>query len=106
MLQIELKGIESSESRPFHKFKLIGGTLEKLLADKKHPARKALIWQNLYFGSRTRKSVKLPGSFHATNSPLSLHPEILNEVLRYVYLPKDVKNEYCAELKKQTKKGR
>jgi len=24
------------------------------------------------------------------NSPLSLHPELLDEVLKYVYLPKDV----------------
>ena len=28
------------------------------------------------------------------NSPLSLHPEILEEVLKYVYLPKDVVDAY------------
>lgn len=105
MLQTELKEIESSESRPFHKFKLIGGVLEKLLADKKHPARKALVGQNLFFGSRTRKRVKLPQSFHATNSPLSLNPEILEEVLSYVFLPKDVINAYRAELKLTDKSG-
>lgn len=99
MLQMELKEIGRSESRPFHKFKLMSGVLEKLLADKKHPARKALIRQNLFFGSRTRKRVKVPQSFRATNSPLSLNPEILEEVLRYVFLPKEVVNAYRADLK-------
>jgi hypothetical protein len=98
MLQVELRRVENSEQHPPHYFKLIGGELEKILADKNHPAREALIWQNLYFGSHARKRVKLPRSFHATNSPLSLHPEILEEVLRYVYLPKDVKAAYRAEL--------
>src|SRR5262245_21230139 len=106
MLPIELKEIENSESRPFHKFKIAGGALEKLVADKNHPARKALLWRNFYFGSRARKSVKRPGSFHATNSPLFLHPEILDEVSRYIYLPKDVKAAYRAQLESQSQEDR
>ncbi len=98
MLQTELKNIESSEKRPPQKFNLLGGTLEKILADKKHPAREALIWQNLHFGSRMRKRARIPNAFHATNSPLSLYPEILDEVLKYIYLPKDVRAAYRAEL--------
>jgi hypothetical protein len=49
-------------------------------------------------GSRARKSVRISSAFHGTNSPLSLHPEILEEVLRYVYLPKDVIAAARAEL--------
>jgi hypothetical protein len=41
-----------------------------------------------------RKSVSVPTPFYAENSPFSLDPDILNLVLEYVYLPKDVVNAY------------
>jgi hypothetical protein len=103
MLKLELDNIEKSEKHPPQRFKLSSGALEKILDDKEHPAREALVWQNLYFGSRVRKKVWLARYMHSTNSPLSLHPEILDEILRYVYLPKEVVNAYRAELTTRSK---
>jgi hypothetical protein len=68
--------------------------------DKDHPARAPLVWQNLFFGGRMRKKVKMNLIFHAENAPLTLHPEILDEVRRYVYLPSDVVEAYQRELTK------
>jgi hypothetical protein len=100
MFQTEINNIERSEKYPPQHFKLFGGKLEKIIADKKHPAREALIWQNLYFGSRARNKVRLPRLMHAANSPLSLHPEILDDALHYVYLPKEVIVAYRKEQNK------
>ena len=36
------------------KFELLGGELEKIAADKNHPARLALTWKNSHSGSRAR----------------------------------------------------
>lgn len=77
---------------------VMGGWLEGVLKDRTHSAREALVWQNLYFGSGNRKTVKLHGYIEAGNSPLYMHPEILDEVLKYVYLPKRIVNEWREEL--------
>ncbi|HEV2178036.1 MAG TPA: HEPN domain-containing protein [Terriglobia bacterium] len=81
-----------------NKVRLPCGYLEKIIDDAKSPARGPLLWQNAFFGKRARKKVAAGGSFHATNSPLSLHPEIVDEVLRYTYLPKGMKEAYRALL--------
>ena len=49
MLEVELRRIEQSENDFPQKFALSAGYLEKILKDEKHPARKALIWKNLFF---------------------------------------------------------
>ncbi len=94
MLEHELSAIEESEKRPYHLFKVIGGVLENIINDKNHPARRSLVWHNLFFGKRKRNKVTPNTLSYAANSPLYLHPEILDEVLKYVYLPKPVAEEY------------
>lgn len=69
---------------------IIGGTLEKIVEKKDHPARKALIWNNLFFGPSRRKVVKMRQDWESGNSPFFLHPEIIDEVVKYVYIPKDI----------------
>jgi len=64
----------------------MSGWLEGVLKDGTHPARAALVWQNLYFGASRRNRVKLQGYIEAGNSPRYLHPELLDEVLKYVYM--------------------
>lgn len=64
-----------------------GGWLERVLGNKSHPARSTLIWQNPFFGSKTRKRIRLPNYIEGENSPLFLNPEILNEVKKYVKFP-------------------
>ena len=81
------------------KVRLPGGQLEKIMDNEKHPARQALLWQNAFFGRRARRIVKLQGWFTASNSPLYLNPQILDEVLKYVYLPKELEAGYRAHKK-------
>jgi hypothetical protein len=80
---------------------ILSGWLEKIINDKNHPARAALIWQNPYFGSSNRRSISLHGYVEAGNSPLYMHPEILEEVLKYVYLPPRIVKEWRDELQSQ-----
>lgn len=68
----------------------MGGILEQIIEKKDHPAREALIWNNLFFGPSRRKGVKMRSSWESGNSPFFIHPEIIDEVLKYVYIPKDI----------------
>jgi len=101
MLDVNLRHIEASESRPYHKFRLIGGVLETILSKKTDPRREALMWQNFCFGSRERKKIRFTKLLHASNSPLSLHPEILDEVLKYVHMPAPVVKAFRASRSKK-----
>lgn len=94
MLPFGLDKIRRSDIQRPIQFPGIDGLLEKILANRKHPAREALIWQNLYFGSRERKHVRLRRHMNAVNAPLYLHPEILDEVERFVLIPKEVASAY------------
>lgn len=96
LLNHELEVNERAEKRSPQEFSIVGGHLEMLLAKRNHPSKSALIWNNLYFGNGRRKSVKYRGISSSGNSPLSLRPELLDEVLKYVFLPKDVKEAYRA----------
>jgi HEPN domain-containing protein len=94
MLDLEIQKIENSNNQSPNKFSIMGGALEKILGKKENTARPALIWQNGFFTGKVRKFVKSPAHFHSVNAPLSLHPEILDEVLKYIFIPKDVVNAY------------
>ncbi|MEN9373204.1 MAG: hypothetical protein RIR79_756 [Pseudomonadota bacterium] len=94
LLAFELKRNEQAESRPPQEFSIMGGHLERVLAKSDHPSRPGLVWHNMYFGKGRRKSITYTRMSSSGNSPLSLHPEILDEVLKYVFLPKDVVAAY------------
>ncbi|HWQ95219.1 MAG TPA: HEPN domain-containing protein [Gammaproteobacteria bacterium] len=94
LLSHELNVNEQAETQTPHKFSIIGGHLESVLAKREHPSRAALVWQNAFYGKSHRKGVWHPQRMVAGNSPLSLHPEILDEVLKYVFLPSDVVKAY------------
>ena len=93
----EPRQIKLVNGSPAPLVKLVGGHLEKISDDRRDPARKPLLWQNSFFGRRPRKSVHLVPWFEAKNSPLSMHPEILDEVVRYIFFPKDL----AAELRRR-----
>lgn len=76
------------------KIRISGGYLETILDDKNNPARAPLLKGNAFFTFRSRKRVAVRSWMVFTNAPLWLHPEILDEVLKYVYLPKDVRQGY------------
>lgn len=75
------------------------GWLESVISNRKHPAREPLLWNNLYFGPSRRKGVRMVPYWEAGNAPLYLYPEILDEVLKYVYLPASVAVAWREELR-------
>ncbi len=76
-----------------------GGELERIINDVNDPARQPLLWQNAFFGKRTRRRVRLRKWFKAHNAPLYLNPEILDEVIKYVHIPDRVKTGYKGHTK-------
>jgi HEPN domain-containing protein len=89
-----MKNISESTKRPPQAYRPFddSGLLDSILdGRKKHPARPFLIWNNLCFGNSRRKTVNVIGPFQSVNSPIALYPEILEEVAKYVYLPKEVR---------------
>lgn len=102
-LDLELKRIKQSNDLSPHNFRILGGLLETILSKPKHPARPALIWQNAFFTNKPRKIVKIHSHYSAVNPPLSLHPDMLDVVNKYVYLPKEVIRAYRDQVIKDKK---
>lgn len=90
MLNFELNRVTTAVTNKEKGSCIVDGTLEKIIDDRTNPARKSLIWNNLYFGPSQRKKIKLRPDWEAGNSPLFLHPEIIDEVLKYVFIPKNI----------------
>lgn len=67
-----------------------GGWLEDVMQKDKHPAREALLWNNLFFGKSKRRRFRMTVYSESENAPLHMHPEILDEVLNYVFVPSDL----------------
>ena len=61
---------------------------------RKKPGAGAAAWQNGFFGKKARRTVRLRKWFLAHNAPLYLNPQILEEVLKYVFLPKELAEGY------------
>ncbi|CAN5763354.1 hypothetical protein BH11PSE12_BH11PSE12_30870 [soil metagenome] len=97
-LDIAKKQILNSSTRPRHKFRLNDGVLEKMLDEKAHPSRSALLWNNLVYGSRARTSVRARQHLHAQNPLLYIYPEMLEELLKYVLIPDRLADRYRAHL--------
>lgn len=98
LLEPMLAMIESAREHRHRDTCITGGWLEKIVRDRKHPAREPLLWKNLYFGLSRHKTIKLHGYEESANSPLSMHPEILDEVVKYVFLPARIVREWRQEL--------
>lgn len=94
LLEEAWSDLASSEINPRYKFRLHGGLLEKIVADRKHPSHSALIWHNPCFGTRKRATVKVKNHLNAQNSLLYLYPEMLDELLKYVFIPNKLVEGY------------
>jgi hypothetical protein len=90
---LDIRRIEDAVNYPPQRYHSISnGLLDDILSDRKSLARGALVWNNLYFGANARKSLRnLKRTFSSNNSPLALYPEIIDELEKYVYLPRKVK---------------
>lgn len=98
MLEGAQAALKISADRPPHEFRLGGGFLEQVLDTKDHPARAALVWQNGFFGVKKRQSITVRHHAQGTNSPLYLYPEMLEELIKYVFIPKDLQAGYRKHL--------
>lgn len=78
---------------------LLGGKLEQILAKRDCPSRDALVWRNLWYSRARRRIVRSRQASLSVNAPLTLQPSLVDEVTKYVYLPKDVVSAYRAMAK-------
>jgi HEPN domain-containing protein len=88
----------ASDKQPRSKFRLQGGLLEKIIGDRKHPSRSALLWHNPCFGARKRATVLAKSHFNAQNPILYLYPEMLDELVKYIFMPKKLVASYRQHL--------
>ncbi len=72
------------------RYQIAGGQLEKIASSKNNPARTALLVNNGFLGVNHKKSVRMRTIWQVRNAPLHMHPEILDAVLKYVFLPSDL----------------
>jgi hypothetical protein len=77
-LPIELDRIHRAKASNEKGTCVMAGVLEKIIEKRDHPAREALIWNNLFFGPSRRKEVKMRSSWESGNSPFFMHPEIID----------------------------
>lgn len=98
LLNRALADLAASSSQPRYKFRLHGGWLEQVLANPKHPSRPALVWQNALCSARRRKTIRVKSHMHAQNPMLYLYPEMLDELLKFVFIPKKLASAYRAHL--------
>jgi HEPN domain-containing protein len=98
MLKQAVGELIASEATPPYKFKLRGGFLEEVMNKRKHPAREALLWNNAFFGTRNRRHIRSQQIIYAENAPLYLFPEMLDEVLKYIHVPKAIEAAYRQHL--------
>ncbi len=99
LLERKLGRINHAAEHSPHDTCIKGGWLERVLKEEAHPARSALVWNNLFFTTRRRKRVRLHGFIEAANSELYLNPKILDVILEYVHLPGRIVNELRQEFK-------
>lgn len=105
VLDAALAELASSNTKPRHEFRLQDGFLEKVLDDKKHPSRSALLWHNPCFGVRKRATIRAKSHLHTQNPLLYLYPEMLDELVKYAFIPKRLVAAYrkhLAEIKAGT----
>lgn len=99
MMELELKSIHSwLGSEEAHKFRLIGGHLEKVIKNQKNPQRDNLVWCNFYYGVRRKRRVKVPNRMNAVNPTQIMHPEHFEEYDRLVHFPKEVRNYFLNQV--------
>lgn len=89
----ELKKIRDAENEPHYKFKLQGGRLEQLIENMQGwPEVEALQWRNKQFFDNQHGLIMRRGA--SANSPLEIYPEIFDELDKYIYFPKKLREKY------------
>lgn len=84
------QNITEHKINQINSIKLECGQLEEIIADKNHPSRHALIYQNAFFKSRNRSSVKIRKNLYFYNSPFNNFDNLVDIAKDYIYLPKEI----------------
>jgi len=98
LLEEAHKRLAASTVEPRYKFRIHNGLLESIIAKRSHPSRAALLWQNPCFSARKRSSIRAKNHVNAQNPHLTHYPQMLEELLKYVYMPKKIADAYRAHL--------
>lgn len=75
LLRQNVERIQSRSIREPNSGRLFGGELEKILGQKRNPARAGLVWRNLWFSTSNRQRVPMSSGWRIANSPLYLAHE-------------------------------
>ena len=89
-----INSIINHEQRTKENTYIQNGFLEKTIEDKESWARPYLVWGNFFYPNHFRNKVKMRPVMHAENSPFFLFPEIIDEVSKFVFVPKEVRDGY------------
>lgn len=94
-LPFELQKINYAETRPHHEFYLQGGKLEKIAKDIENDfLKQGLLWQNMEYDDPKNWPNTFEYRTNFTNAPLWLHPEIIDDVINYVFIPSELIKDY------------
>ena len=89
LLPLELERIKFIESAPLEHVSL-GGWLEKVIKETNHPAHLPLMWNNAVFGNQDDSSF----FFQSERSPCELHPDMVDDLSKLVFIPREVLKSY------------
>jgi HEPN domain-containing protein len=92
MLNAELRMIREWKKAKAgeQQYGITGAVLEKVLAGKSDLRRPVLVWQNMFYGSRARETVRLPSHTNSINPTHVMHPDKFSLLSKYVDFPKSV----------------
>ena len=101
----QIASVAKCVNQPPQDFKICGGKLEAIIEmnipAKESLAKESLIWINSQFGPSGQDNSSSRHFIRTANSPLALFSsEMLDELRKYIYLPKPVINAYLATLPK------
>ncbi|MCW3194011.1 hypothetical protein [Xanthomonas citri] len=88
LLKVNLAEIEGRALHPSKAGHVSGGELEKILEEKRHPARTGLIWHNLRYNNANRRSTRMSPGWRLVNSPLDMAYDqaVINDAERWMRL--------------------
>ena len=96
ILELANKNSENA-IKSIERIRLNGGVLERILNDKEHPARKALIYQNAFFSTRKRSTISIRQNITAYNSVFFENPELFKLAKDYIRIEREVCKAYSNE---------
>ena len=89
LFQANLARVTQKEGQPLQNFPLFNGWLERIMSKQDHPAREGLLWNNTFFGSEQNEPYCEYSE--SQNSPFDLHPDVIEELDKWIYIPKERK---------------